>query len=289
MEDDDIDDLEMNGLPPGQPLFYNRGSQPPQFVNVPPLPNAFYQKLEKLEQQFITISGVSEISRNSSAPSSSTSGVAMAILSEKDETRISLSRDRIKDTVVLIGEQWLRLYKQFATSKRLLRIGGNETDIALIEWDRNDLTAFDIKVEADDGLANSPALRREFLMTMVSQGLLNNSKGEFDTLARMKFFEQLEIGTFSDLFSEAKLQIVGSQKENILFSEEEILPDLYEYHDDDIHLTEHNKFRLSGDFINIINNKPDLAMEFDKHCQLHEQQRAMKLQKQMAQMQPQIM
>ena len=80
--------------------------------------------------EFMTISGVSDILNNSSTYTN-LSGVALQLLIEQDESRISPTSDKIKECIKELGGQILRLYKQFATMPRLLKVAGDNGELEL--------------------------------------------------------------------------------------------------------------------------------------------------------------
>lgn len=58
----DTDALAEEGLPPGKVIVYRQGSEPPRMLNAQSVPVDFTYEEERLSSEFITISGVSEIS-----------------------------------------------------------------------------------------------------------------------------------------------------------------------------------------------------------------------------------
>ena len=133
----DVDLLEDEGLAPGRILIYRNGSAAPRFLDPGSLPSDFSYEEEKLLSEFVTVSGVSELMRDSSVPSSVSSGTALSLLIEQDETRLSVSAEYIRSAVKEIAEHVVRLYKQFADAKRLSRIVDENGDIEIYYWDKS--------------------------------------------------------------------------------------------------------------------------------------------------------
>ena len=75
----DIEFMEENGGTPGTIIEHTRGSQPPKPVQFSGLPTEFETEVSLLLQEFSIISGVSELSRQSQAPSGVKSGVALQL------------------------------------------------------------------------------------------------------------------------------------------------------------------------------------------------------------------
>lgn len=95
----DTDQLEAEGLAPGKILVYRQGSNPPALLNPGSIPHDFYLEENRLLEEFTMISGVSEIMKYSELPDNVTSGVAISMLIEQDDTRISVTAENIREAV----------------------------------------------------------------------------------------------------------------------------------------------------------------------------------------------
>ena len=109
----DTDALEEEGLPPGKILVYRQGSTPPVLINAGQVPSEFGVEEEKLLNEFVMISGVSEVTTYSQVPTNVSSGTAISLLLEQDDTRISLTADSLREAVRRIGKHIIRLYKHY--------------------------------------------------------------------------------------------------------------------------------------------------------------------------------
>jgi hypothetical protein len=68
---------------------------------------------------------VSELARESGAPTGIGSGIALDILREQDSTRLALTADALRDVMVEDGQMILRLYKEFAVGDRVIKDVGD--------------------------------------------------------------------------------------------------------------------------------------------------------------------
>ena len=127
----DTDLLEEEGLPPGKIVVYRQGSTPPMLLSQLQVPAEFAREEEKLLNEFVMISGVSEVTTYSQVPTNVASGVAISLLLEQDDTRISLTADSLRESVKRISKQVLRLYRQFAKVPRVKRITGENGEVEL--------------------------------------------------------------------------------------------------------------------------------------------------------------
>ena len=127
----DIDNIEEEGLAPGKIIVYRNGSTIPKFIEAGSIPHDFNNEEDRLLNEFITVSGVSEFMRDSTVPSSVSSGTALNLLIEQDETRLSVTAEYIRSAVKKIAQFIIRLYKQFALSTRLSRIADENGEIEI--------------------------------------------------------------------------------------------------------------------------------------------------------------
>ncbi|MEG1963387.1 MAG: hypothetical protein RR123_00770, partial [Clostridia bacterium] len=135
----DLDNIEEEGISPGKILVFRQGTMPPTMLNMGDVPSDFNIEEQRLLEEFSTISGVSEFMKMSKIPSNLTSGVALSIIAEQDDTRISTSASQIRCAVKKIGQQVLRLCKQFVQYSKLKRITGDNGDIEMQYFKASDL------------------------------------------------------------------------------------------------------------------------------------------------------
>jgi hypothetical protein len=284
-----VDDESQLNDEPGNILWYKPGFQPPQPVQFPNLPNSFENEVMQLEKEFTAISGVSELSRYSEAPSGVKSGVALSIANEQDDTRISLTSGAIADGVVKLGKFWLRLYRQFVSEPRLLRAIGPSKEVEVKEWSASDLRSDDVIIENSSALSETPAQRRQMVFDLVNLGVFNREEqNPFSSEGRKKILELIELGNWEQgLQDTEQLHIAYARKENHkLMSGMPIMINDFDEHN--IHLEYHNRFRMSAEY-EAIKNSPmgeQLEMMMQQHIAMHQQ--AIQ-QQQMVQMQQQLM
>lgn len=276
----DIDDLQEDGLSPGKVIIYKRGFSPPRQMEAQQTPPSFSQEENDLVQEFILISGVSEISRNSAAPTGAGSGVALQLLTEQDDTRLSLTAENIRFAMVKKAKHWLRLYKQFAVGPRLERLIGEKNDVLLAQWSASDITSDDVIPDTENELSQTPAQRKQMVFDLMQAGLfIDPETGHMSNRMRSKVLEALDMGNWEAIDDIEDLQATGAQRENQMI-QEGIPPQIREFHDDEIHLIEHNRFRLTGEYQELVEQSPEAAQYFDEHVKQHELARDLKSQMQ---------
>ncbi|HEY8419520.1 MAG TPA: hypothetical protein VIL03_03710 [Clostridia bacterium] len=242
----DIDELTEDGLPPGKIVVYRQGSNPPVFMDTGRLPSELNYEEDRLMSEFITISGVSEIMRNSQAPSSVSSGVALQLLIEQDDTRLSMSAEFIREAVRTLAKMILRLYKQFCEQTRLLSAAGENGELEIYYWRSNDITSDDVAFTTENELNQTPANRRNFVFDLLKTGLLADENGKISNHMRHKILEMLGLGIWENAKDLESLHIKKAKKENFELTKAEVSAS--EIDDHELHIQEHIKFMLSDEF-----------------------------------------
>lgn len=266
----DIDELQEDGISPGKIIMVERGYNPPRPIDNGDLPTEFLDEEIKLLNEFVQISGVSELARDSTAPTGVGSGTALEILKEQDDTRLSLSSENIRLAVIKVGKHWLRLAKQYATFPRMLKYIGDDNDVSVVEWESSDITSDDIVIETENELAQTPAQRKQMVVDLLQYGLFNNpDTGNIDRVMRGKVFEALEFGNWENASTLENLHANRANKENIYLEKGQI-PQIQEYDDHAIHIVEHNKYRLTTDFEELASQNVELVQLFNLHVKQHE-------------------
>jgi hypothetical protein len=263
----DMKDLEDEGLYPGKILTFGPGEEAPRFLENKGSTAEFAEEEAKLEEQFAMISGVSPFSSQSLPPSGVVSGDAMEALKESDDSRISLTADNINSSAIAGWKIDIRLNRQFAKGPRLLRYVGENNDVELIDWYASDLTSDDIVIDNEDELSQTPAQRRQMVKELLQYKLFST---DVDPKVRSKVLEMLKLGNWEDTDDIEELHINKAKRENKFILEGK-LPVYKDYDIHSLHLQEHNRFRLDVKYEEFEASNPELAAAFDEHCKMHEQ------------------
>lgn len=241
----DTDDLSEEGLSPGKVIVYRQGCNPPQMMSAGSVPIDFSYEEERLEKEFITISGVSEISRNSQVPTTSTSGVALQLLIEQDETRLSQTAENIRSAIKLMAKHIIRLFKQFAKNTRIMKIAGAGRKAEIFYYNSSDLNSDDVVFDTENELNSTPAQKKNSVFELLNSGILSDKDGGISARTKAKILEMLGYGSFENAQDLTTLHINKASEENLRLSEEEVAID--EYDDHELHISEHTRYLLSGE------------------------------------------
>lgn len=268
-DEDVMDDIRRYGFAPGDMIPYRKETGPPTYLQTPPLPPEFMREQDTLKRDFIEISGVSEVSRDSSAPVGVKSGIALGVLQEQDDTRISLTAKNIEDSCIELGKKWIRLYRQFANQPRIAKFTGKNKEVEVLDWCSSDLTTDDLYIEASAGLSETPAQRRQMVFDLLDTGLFNDPEtGALTKEGRSKVLEMLELGNWEDIDGIEKDHLNKAQREvRALLQGQEVHATSYD--DDLLHISIHNRYRLSVEYEDLIKQNPGIEDLFEAHIGEH--------------------
>lgn len=239
----DPDELTDGGLTPGRVLTYRQGANLPRLLDAGNLPSEFLYEEERLLTEFLEVSGVSELMRNSSTAQHVTSGVALQLLVEQDDTRMNISADQIRCAVRDVARQILRLYRQFAVTKRIERVVGEDGGVEVFYFKNSDLTSDDVVFETENEINDTPSARRALVMDLLSAGLLTDKDGKISQAGKLKILEMMGFGNWESSQDVATLHQRKAQKENLFFADDTEPMDI---DDHAIHIEEHVKHVVSG-------------------------------------------
>lgn len=261
----DTDELIDEGLSPGKVIVYRQGSRPPQMMSTGSVPLDFTYEEERLISEFVTVSGTSEISRTSSVSKSTMSGVALELLIEQDETRLSSTAEAIRSAVKNIGKHIIRLYRQFAKSTRIMRSLGDGKQVKILYFNSSDLSSDDVIFDTENELTQTPAQKKAAVLDMISSGLLYDENGALSQRTKVKVLEILGYGSLSNAQDIVTLHASKAEKENLELEKMDVGIDELDEHG--VHIEEHIRKLLSLDNENLQDS--DYKKRIRAHVALH--------------------
>lgn len=284
------EDVELDNSP-GNIIRYRPGVGKPEPVSFPNLPASFENEVQTLLNEFTAISGVSELSRYSQAPSGVKSGVALSIANEQDNTRISNTATNLAHSIRIMGQQWLRIWRQFVQEPRVLRAAGRDADVEVMHWTASHLRSDDVIIENSSALAETPAQRQQKIYDMLGVGLFNKPEtSAIDEVTQRKIFEMLQFG-IGDIgggsMETERLQEQKAKRENMRLKQGQLMP-INDYDDDLLHIELHNRMRMTAEYDDMLNSEhgPMIDQMVQAHLQQHQQRFA---ERQAAEMQQQLL
>lgn len=241
----DTDELSEEGLCPGKILVYRQGSRPPEMFDCGEIPAEFAKEEDTITNEFMLISGTSEITRNSVNPTNVTSATGLQLLLTQEDDRMSVSANSVCRAVEEVGRQILKLYKQFATTRRMIAVGGEGKSTEIYYFNASDISSDDVVFDTTN--VQTPEQKRAAVLELLSLGLLSDAEGNISESTKNKVLEVLGYGNLSAARDISSLHISKAEKENLRLSAgEEVRVESYDDHA--LHYTEHVRFLLSEEF-----------------------------------------
>lgn len=268
----DLGDSEEDISAPGAIIEYKRGTiNPPRYMEFHTWPQAFETEEGTLLNEFASISGVSETASRSQAPPGVKSGVALGIVLEQDNTRLSLTAGNIEAAHIDLSKKLLRIYKQYAAGPRLIEAVGSNRQDDIKDWEAGDICADDVIIVASALAADSPAQRIALVFDMLEGGLFNNEDtGRLDRAGKQRVFEMLQFGGDWERGNEmSDLQVQRAERENRkLAAGQPQQPERYD--DDGLHVITHVKYMLQAKFEQTDEQSGgQLSAIFEQHMMAH--------------------
>jgi len=261
----DIENLEEEGLAPGKILVYRQGSNAPSFLGGEQVPSDFEKEEERLLKEFSTLSGTSEIGTMENV-STSISGVALELLIDENESRLIFTTDSIKSAMKTIAKHVLRLYKQFATFPRLLKMVGENGELDITYFKGNDISSDDVQFDTDNESTNTMSQRREMIFSLLDKGLLYDENGKLSNAMKNKVMENIGFGVWNVSVDLSDLHLRNADQENAKMFEGKAVG-VKEIDEHELHLNQHISYMLKVIYAGEVDNKTEEM--FLEHIKAH--------------------
>lgn len=241
-----LDDLEEYGMQPGAILTYKQGETPPKSVETGRLPAIFENEAMNTLGDITKMTGVSELSKSSEAPSGVSSGRAMLVLQEQDDTRMSLTAKSVANCQVKVAKKTLYAYKQFATFERMISIEGAGNAQKVIRWKGSSLDPESLYIENPSALSESFAQRRGWILELVQMGAFRDENGvvDYNRISKMVEFGEEDVAQTPE-----EREITRTKEENAyikMSSFDKVTIDDFEIHE--IAIKYHLEYMLSAEY-----------------------------------------
>lgn len=263
----DTDDLSEEGLVPGKVLVYRQGGKAPEMLDCGNVPDEFKSEEEWLEKEFSLISGVSDLSQNST-PMSVTSATGLQLLLSQDEVRLSATITSMQRAMKEMARQILRLYRQFAGSARLMTLTGENKKTQVYYFNAANLAVNDVQFETED--ATSPEEKKAALLQLYNAGLLTDENGKVSAENRNRILDAFGFGSYENARDLTALHLAKASEENIELKSGSV--DVDEFDDHALHINEHTRFLLSSEFRNAANSAEQKA-RYAAHIAEHQKRK----------------
>ncbi len=264
----DVEELAENGLAPGKVLIYRQGANKPEMLTPASIPNEFTREENALLEEFNLISGTSDLMRQSVAPTNVSSGTALNVIAEQDDTRLAITADRIRDAIIEISRQWLRLFKQFAGAARIDRVVGKNGKISKLYWNASMLTSDDVVNETENELSDSLTSRKQLIYELLARGMFSSADGTLSQRTKGRILRALGMGDWENISDISEIHENRAMRENLLLKNGGNVTVL-DTDDHEIHISEHAKVLLSEEFEENFGIDSDARRRFEEHIRKH--------------------
>ena len=264
----DVELLEEEGLVPGKPLIYKNGYNEPKPIMQGNLPGELLQELYNLKSDMEYIAGTSQLMVNGATPAGVTSGTAIQSLMEIDNTRLSLTGDYVRNSVRKLAQQWLGIYKRYASTKRIINFVGLNNIGKVIMWSKEDINSYDVEYIAENELLTSEEMQRQAFFELYNMGIFTDENGTIPTRVKLQAMEHMKMGAYSELMNMNMLHLQKAQSENAFF-ESGSIPEVDAFDEHEVHIEEHMRYVLQMEFQLLKLRKPEYAKALEQHIEQH--------------------
>lgn len=265
----DVENLEEEGLSPGKVLIYRQGANGPKMLCSDNLPIDFKNEEEALLNEFKIVSGVNDFLNQSNLSYGNISGVALQLMIEQDDVKLSTSSEEIRYSAQEIAKQILRLYKQYAKLQHTSKIIGDNGTIELFYWSSSDINSEEVIFETENEINETLAQKRSMIFELLNSGLLADENGKITNTMRGKLLEQLGFGIWEATQDIKALQTKNASKENLQLLMSGKIEDPRDIDDNEVHIQEHISFILGNEFEKSKLKNPDVERLMLEHIRKH--------------------
>ncbi len=156
----DVDDLTEEGLSPGKVLVYRQGAKAPEIMADMTMPTDFNEEENKLINEFVIVSGVSDVSSSASNARLS-SGSALEILVEQDNSRLVMTAEIIRRAFLEVARQTVRLYAQFMAGVKAVKYTDAQNNTKVLYAGKDSFNCDEVYLESENELFYSNSQKRK--------------------------------------------------------------------------------------------------------------------------------
>lgn len=237
----DVDDLQSDGLQPGKVLVYRQGSVKPEMMTGLSMPTDFNEEEKKLLNEFIVMSGVSDVS--STSINNLMSGKALQILVEQDNEKLLIPVDAIRRSYISISKMVIRLYAEFLSGVKMIKYFDDEQKVKVVYIDKSAFTSDEVFIEGENELMFTESQKKEILFRVYESGLLSDDNGTVRQATKEKLLNLLGYKDLDYSKGLYRLQENKAKDENEKIRKEGL--EIEEIDDDTIHIEEHSRYIFS--------------------------------------------
>lgn len=231
---DIVDDLTDEA---GEIIPYDAQAGPPSYISPPNLPRWLVQEADNLKSELDDVMSVHDVSRGVS-PANDSSGIALSLLAEKDDTPLGLMAKDQAQGWALIATMVLKFYEQEVTETRSAHVDVGAGTPVSRKWDGKDLHGQTrVTVPLDTVLPHSRVAMQAWITNLVDRGMLPKNPEFVGRLLDLPGTNMIQEALDVDASQ-------ATQENGWMGTGMVILPEKFEDHAR--HMAEHNRFRKSN-------------------------------------------
>lgn len=238
----DVDDLASEGLEPGKIIVYRQGANKPELLEESSMTNDFNLEEEKLLDEFVSISGVSDVS-SSSKNANISSGSALEMLISQDNERLTIVAENIRNCYQSLATMSLKLYAQFTNGVRVLKTIDSLDKTKIFYADKSVASSDDVYLENENELFYTEKQKKDMILKLYESGILFDEEGALRPSTKEKVLSLLGYKDLDYQKGLSRLHEEKAQLENQSFGKKEVKVEYMDEHK--IHIDEHTRFVLN--------------------------------------------
>lgn len=189
----------------GLVVEYKVGTQPPQPMQLSPLPQYFIDQQDRIQADWEDLSGQHAVSRGQ-APAGVTAGTAINYLQEKDNDFLTTQYQSIEDGYGKLATQTLVLFNQYVDLDRRIKYVGSDGAFDTVMLAGADImNGTDIRIQRGSSIGQSKAANEAKVMDMFQVGLIDQPTA----------LKLLEVGGTQKVLDVMNVAERKAQRENI--------------------------------------------------------------------------
>ena len=205
---------------PGETVFYNPGTVPPQPIQSPQV-SPQHEALEAAAIQHIReISGINEITQG--IVPAAISGRAAQWMAELDATKLAPTTRELEEAFSVTGSMLLKLWRDYMPVETTIQVMGKGSKLEVLSFQSEDISTTNVRVLPGSMAVRHPSVNRETVLMLANMGMYGDVVN--DPEARNRVLQEMEFGTPGRLQGEADQEVRYQREENYQILTAPIMP-----------------------------------------------------------------
>ena len=241
---------------PGLIITYTPGFQPPQPIQLSPIPQYVIEELDRTSRDIDENAGQFEVTKGKTPPGVEAAS-AIAYLQEENDTRLAHTVFSLEEAVEKTGRLMLSLVNEYWDIPRTVRVIGKNNQFEAMAIKRQDLAAnIDFRVEAGSSAPVSRAAKQAFLTEI----------GKLQWVPPQKLLRYLGMVETNRLYDDMNIDNRAAERENVKMRMLGVPLPINEFDNDPVHIEEHQKYCKGQEYESM---QPQQQEVFLQHLRLH--------------------